>query len=355
MTLEDLGYTNELEKHRQELQLGSFGIGRVSQEHKDRYTISTESHELEGELIGNLRFSASSRNDFPAVGDWVAISEYDERKALIHAILPRYSVLERQAVGKFGEKQIIACNIDYGIIVQSVNRDFSLNRLERYLTICHAAHISPIIVISKIDLAEKLEVKTLLEQLNHRIEGVPIIPLSNETQDGIEELKKYLCKGKTYCLLGSSGVGKSSLINSLSGESKMKIGAISDSVNRGKHVTTHRELMPLVHGAILIDNPGMREVGITESSGGLENTFEKIYHLAQQCKFSDCQHTTEKGCAVKKALEKGEIDAAAYENFLKMEREKEHYESTVAEKRKRDKDFGKMIKQIKKDRKSNKY
>ncbi|UWX53730.1 ribosome small subunit-dependent GTPase A [Maribacter litopenaei] len=355
MTLEDLGYTDDLEKQRQGLHPGSFGIGRVTQEHKDRYTISTESHELEGELIGNLRFSASSRNDFPAVGDWVAISEYDEGKALIHAILPRYSVLERQAVGKFGEKQIIACNIDYSIIVQSVNRDFSLNRLERYLTICHAAHISPIIVISKIDLAEKHEVKTLLEKLNHRIKAVPFIPLSNETHDGIEELKKYLYKGKTYCLLGSSGVGKSSLINSLSGESKMKIGEISDSVNRGKHITTHRELIPMVQGAILIDNPGMREVGITESYGGLENTFEKIYKLVRQCKFSDCQHTTEIGCAVKTALEKGEIDAAAFENFLKMEREKEHYESTIVEKRKKDKDFGKMIKQIKKDRKSNKY
>ena len=355
MTLEDLGYNSELEEYRQDQNLGSFGIGRVIQEHKDRYKVNTESCELDCELIGNLRFAAKNRNELPAVGDWVAISEYDEGKALIHAVFPRYSVLERQAVGKFGEKQIIACNIDYGLIVQSINRDFNINRLERYLTLCYASKIKPIIVVSKTDLTDEENLKDLLNKITRRVKNVHIIPVSNETQAGMDDLKKLIHKGKTYCLLGSSGVGKSSLINSLSGESRMKTGAISDSIDRGKHITTHRELIPLVNGAILIDNPGMREVGITDSSDGLESTFEKIYALSNHCKFSDCTHTSEKGCAVKSAIENGEIDKSSFENFLKMEREKEHYESTVVEKRKKDKDFGKMIKHYKKTRKSNKY
>ncbi|MGJ5641136.1 ribosome small subunit-dependent GTPase A [Formosa sp. S-31] len=355
MTLQDLGYTSQLETYRQEQQLGGFGIGRVTMEHKDRYTVHTGATELDCELIGNLRFNATSRNDLPAVGDWVAISEYDEGKALIHAVLPRYSILERQAVDKFGEKQIIACNINFGLIVQSVNRDFNINRLERYLTLCYASGITPIIVISKTDLIDEQELNTILKQLNNRIKNVSIVPLSNTTGTGLEAMLKLMQKGKTYCLLGSSGVGKSSLINSLSGESRMKTGTISDSIDRGKHVTTHRELLVLANGSILIDNPGMREVGITERSGGLEHTFETIYTLTQKCKYSDCTHTTEKGCAVITALEQGDIDQASFENFLKMEREKEHYESTVAEKRKKDKDFGKMIKHYKNSRKSNKY
>ncbi len=355
MTLLDLGYNSELEEYRQEQNLGSFDIGRVIREHKDRYTVNTGSDELDCELIGGLRFTAKDRNELPAVGDWVAISEYEIGKALIHAILPRYSVLERQAVGKFGEKQMIACNIDYGLIVQSVNRDYNINRLERYLTLCYASKIEPIIVVSKTDLMDEIKLNDMLDKINQRIENVPVIPVSNETQAGMDGLKKLVNKGKTYCLLGSSGVGKSSLINSLSGKNQMKTGAISDSTYKGKHVTTHRELIPLVNGAILVDNPGMREVGITDSLGGLENTFEKIYDLTQHCRFSDCTHTSEKGCAVKSAIENGEIEQLSFENYMKMEREKAHYESTVAEKRKKEKDFGKMIKHYKKTRKSNKY
>jgi len=355
MALQDLGYYNELETYLQAQNLSTFGLGRVTQQHKDRYTVHTELNELDCELLGNLRFTAISRNDLPAVGDWVAISEYDEGKGLIHAVLPRYSVLERQAVGKFGEKQIIACNIDYGLIVQSVNRDFNINRLERYLTLCYVAKIKPILIITKIDLTDEQHVNDLLANITNRITNVPVIALSNETQIGMDALKKHIYKGKTYCLLGSSGVGKSSLINSLSGETTMKTGAISDSIDRGKHVTTHRELIPLVNGAILIDNPGMREVGITNNADGLENTFESIYQLTQQCRFKDCTHTTEKGCAVKTALEQGELNQLLFENYLKMEREKEHYELSVLEKRKRDKDFGKMMKHYKKNRKSDKF
>lgn len=355
MTLTDLGYNPTFEDYRKEHGLASFDIARVTQEHKDRYTVNNGTQELEGELIGNLRYTAKDRSELPAVGDWVAISVYDEGKALIHAVLPRYSTLERQAVGRSGEKQLIATNIDYGLIVQAVNRDFSINRLERYLTLCHTANITPIIVITKTDLITEQELTALLEQIQQRITNVPILPVSNETLAGIEGLKQHIYTGKTYCLLGSSGVGKSTLINSLSGEELMKTGAISDSIDRGKHVTTHRELIPLVNGAILIDNPGMREVGIADSSSGLATTFEQIYELTQACKFNDCTHTNEKGCAIQAAIASGELDEAAFINYLKMEREKEHYEATVAEKRKKDKDFGKMIKHHKKNRNSDKY
>ena len=182
-----------------------------------------------------------------------------------------------------------------------------------------------------------------------------IFTVSNESLKGIKELKAQIEKGKTYCLLGSSGVGKSTLSNNLSGEHMMKTNTISTSTNKGRHVTSHRELLVLENGGILIDNPGMREVGIADSAEGIETTFEAIIERSKDCKFKDCTHTTEIDCAVLAAVDKGEIDGSSYENYLKMEREKEHFESTVAERRKKDKDMGKMIKHFKKVRKSNKY
>ena len=354
MTIEDLGYNSELEKYRKELKLDSFEMGRVISEHKDRYVVKTKNTEYDAELIGNLRFTAETKHDLPAVGDWVAISEYDENKALIHSVYPRHSILERKAVGKLSETQIIATNIDFAFIVQSVNRDFNINRLERYLTICYSSKIEPIVVLSKIDLIEKSELEHILEKINKRIKDISIIAISNQSQIGLDKIKSKLTKGKTYCLLGSSGVGKSTLINNLVGKELMITGGISKSIDRGKHITTHRELIVTENG-ILIDNPGMREVGIADSTSGLEKTFETIVELSKDCKFKNCTHTTEIDCAVLEAVNKGEIDTDSYENYLKMEKEKEHFESTVAEKRKKDKDFGKMIKHFKKARKSNKF
>ncbi|WP_299220544.1 ribosome small subunit-dependent GTPase A [uncultured Aquimarina sp.] len=354
MTLEDLGYYKELGEYREENNLDSFDIGRVISEHKDRYIIKTITNEFDAELIGNLRFTAQNRNDFPAVGDWVSISEYDENKALIHAILPRKSVVERKAVGKLGQTQIIATNIDFGLIVQSVNRDYNVNRLERYLTICNASKIEPIIVLSKIDLIEKQKLEEILVKIKERIKIVPVFTISNQSQLGIEQLKSELIKGSTYCLLGSSGVGKSTLINTLIGTNLMETGEISERIDRGKHITSHRELIVLENG-LLIDNPGMREVGITNISDGLEITFDQILNLAQNCKFSDCTHKNEKGCAVLAAIENQELDSDSYTNFIKMEKERTHFESDAKERKKKDKDFGKMIKNVKKQRRNNKY
>ncbi|TDS13573.1 ribosome biogenesis GTPase [Maribacter caenipelagi] len=353
MTLEDLGYNKDLESYRRSQNLESFGVGRVISEHKERYVVKTTEDEYDAEIIGNLRFSAQKRSDFPAVGDWVAISEYDEEKVLIHSVFPRKTIIERHAVGKQGEKQIIATNVDFAFIVQSVDRDFNINRIERYLIICNTANVKPIIVLNKIDLINEIELKKLISKVQDRVKQVPLIEISNETKKGIEKLKKLMQKGKTYCLLGSSGVGKSTLLNNLSGSQLMKTNTISTSTNKGRHVTSHRELLVLQNG-ILIDNPGMREVGIADSTSGLEKTFKSIIELSKNCKFKDCTHTTEIDCAILEAVSKGEIDMDSYENYLKMKKEKEHFELTVAEKRKKDKDFGKMIKHFKKTRKSNK-
>ncbi|MEP2668730.1 MAG: ribosome small subunit-dependent GTPase A [Cyclobacteriaceae bacterium] len=355
MTLEDLGYNTLLEDYRKNHQLDAFAVGRVITAHKDRYIVRNETNEYDSELIGNLRFTAETRADFPAVGDWVAISEYDEGKALIHAIYPRHSMITRQAAGRSTEVQIIASNIDYGLIVQAVDRDFNLNRLERYLTICHAAKVTPIIVLSKTDLIEAAELETLQLEIANRIGKVKVICVSNQAEGGYDLLGKEMQPGKTYCLLGSSGVGKSTLLNHLSGNEHMETGAISDSVKKGKHTTSHRELVVLDNGSMLIDNPGMREVGIADTSGGLETTFEEITQLALECRFSDCTHLNELGCAVLAALDNGELDRSVFNNYHKMLREKMHFESSVEEKRKKDKNFGKMIKEVKSARKKNKY
>ena len=349
MTLEDLGYNDKLEKFRNENNLKGFEIGRVISEHKERYIVKTEKGEFEAEITGNLRFLSKSREDFPAVGDWVAITIHDSDFSIIHSIFPRFSVISRQDVGKFGEIQIIATNIDYALLLQAADRDFNINRLERYLTICNSSKISPIIVLTKIDLIDEHRTSELLEKIKARINNIPIITLSNESKDGYDKIKGIFEKGKTYCMLGSSGVGKSTLLNNLSGKYIMRTDTISQSTNKGKHVTSHRELIILENGGILVDNPGMREVGITDSTSGLEITFDIIIRLSQHCKFKDCTHTNEIGCSVIEAVEKGEIDRASYENYLKLEREKVHFESSVVERRKKDKEFGKMIKNYKKD------
>lgn len=342
--LEEFGYNKSLELYRKENKLESFAIGRVISEHKDRYQVKSETGEFESELLGNLRYNAESREDLPAVGDWVAISEYDHNKALIHSIYPRFSCIGRHAVGSHGKFQIIAANIDVALIVQSANQDFNINRLERYLSICQTSKITPIIVLSKTDLIDSETCKSLIDQIKKRIKHVEIISTRNDAADGYSALSKQIVKGKTYCLLGSSGVGKSTLLNSLSGENSMATGEISEHVGKGKHVTTHRELILLANGGIMIDNPGMREVGITGSGEGLEQTFEYISDLSDACKYRDCSHSGETDCAIQSALNSGELDQDSYTNFIKMEKEKAHYESSALERKQKDKSMTSQIK-----------
>jgi ribosome biogenesis GTPase len=355
MKLEELGFTKALENLRIDNNLQDHEIGRVISEHKERYIVKTIEGEFEAEITGNLRFSAKGREDFPAVGDWVAVSTFEPDFSIIHKILPRFSIISRQAVGKFGEVQIIATNIDYALVAQAVDRDFNINRLERYLTICYSSKVRPIVLLTKIDLINEQRRIEIIESINQRLKDVPVVAISNETGAGYNSLKLLIEKGKTYCMLGSSGVGKSTLLNNLSGKSMMKTNSISDSTSKGKHTTSHRELIVLDNGGILIDNPGMREVGIVDKAEGLENTFDQIFHLSQNCRFKDCRHINESGCAVCEAVENGELDHNSYANYLKMEKEKTHFESTVAEKRKKGKEFGKMLKNFKKTNYRNKY
>ena len=353
MTLEDLGYNNKLEEIRIASSLDDFEIGRVVAEHRERYDVLTVKGEYEAEITGNMRFSAKSRIDFPAVGDWVALITYEPDYAIIHRVLPRFSMLKRQAVDQTGEVQVIAANIDYAFLVQAVDGNFNINRLERYLTLCHESKVKPIILLSKTDLIEDFRLNEISASLTSRISNIPVLAISNETQTGYDAINEIFERGRTYCMLGSSGVGKSTLLNNLSGKILMKTGNISQSTHKGRHITSHRQLILLNNGAIIIDNPGMREVGIADSTSGLELTFDKIVMLSQNCKFKDCTHTGEVGCSVLEAVERGEINKTSYENYLKMKREKAHYESTLFERHKKDKRFGKIVKNYKKDMKRN--
>lgn len=345
---EDLGYSPRFEEYKKENNLEQFTSARVIREDKERYIVKTDKNEYSAEIIGKLRFTAQSRLDYPAVGDWVVISGCDEKTAFIHDILERNTILQRKAIGKEGESQLIACNVDTAFIIQSVNRDFNLNRFERYLAICNQADIETILVISKTDLVGKDELIDILKSINDRIPNVTVVAISNVDNSGLNELRKLIIKGQTYCMLGSSGVGKSTLINKLSGNEFLETQEISESIQRGKHTTTHRELIILEDGGIFIDNPGMREIGITDMEEGLEDTFETISRLAKKCKYKDCQHIHEDDCAVTEALENGTLSSDIYENFIKLTKEKDHYESSKLEKKQKSKDLSKLIKQVKK-------
>ena len=351
MTLKDLGITDSITAYLNDNKLSSFSVGRVTQEHRERYIVSTGDKEYDSEITGNLRFSANSRRDFPAVGDWVTMTIYEPDLAIIHGIVPRKSVLERQAVGKTGEIQIISANIDVAFIIQAINNNFSINRLERYLSVCYSSNIEPVMVISKIDLSTDREIRDAVSELEKRDKKVKYILLSNITLNGIDQILDFIQSGKTYCVVGSSGVGKSTLINNLLKKNIVKTGPISQSTNKGKHVTEHRELFILENGGIIIDTPGMKELGVTDDSKGIITTFEEIHDLSLKCKFPDCRHIKEAGCAVIEALNKGIIDNNSFENFRKIQKEQERFQITVAEKRKKEKVFGKILKNYHKDEK----
>jgi len=355
MNIENLGYSYDIQKYILENNLSEFSVGRVTQEHRESYVVSTGAGEFSAEITGNLRFSANKRADFPAVGDWVAMQTFDGGMAIIHKVLPRKSLLERQSVSKPGEKQIISANIDVALIVQSIDNNFSINRLERYITICNSAKIEPILIISKIDLSTEEEVQLAISKLNSREKNVKYILLSNFTHEGLQQVKDMLEKGKTYCVIGSSGVGKSTLINNLLEEERLKTGTISENTNKGRHVSTARELFVLENGGIIIDTPGMRELGITEDADALNSTFEDIFNLTLNCKFPDCAHNGETGCAVQEALDNGTISEESFANYKKMKREQERFQITIAEKRKKDKQFGRMAKAIMQEKKKNKF
>jgi ribosome biogenesis GTPase len=312
------------------------------------------SGEYLAKITGKQMFNALSIEDYPAVGDWVVISEADRERAVIHGVLPRRTMIKRKYSGR-DETQIIATNIDVAFIIESVDRDYNLNRFERYFAIANAGGVKPVIILNKIDLISKEELDSKLAQIKERFNKVYFIFTSTITDEGLEKLRTYITKGKTYCFLGSSGVGKSSLINKLLGENIIKTENISSHTGRGKHVTTNREMYFLENGGIVIDNPGMREVGMTDTSVGIDSLFDEITILAKKCRYTDCTHIHEPGCEVLSALESGNLDAGKYSNYINLKKEAEYYEMTKQEKREKDREFGKFIKNAKEELKRHGY
>jgi len=347
-TNEYLGYSEFFESNRKKLKLGNFSVARVIVEYRGAYKIKNETGEYLAKVTGKQIFNASSREDYPAVGDWVAITELDAERAIIHGVLPRRTIIKRKYSNK-NETQIIATNIDVAFVVESIGRDYNLNRFERYLAIASDGGVESAIILNKIDLISKEELDLKLVQLKNRFSNIDVILTSTITNEGLNELKKYISSGKTYCFLGSSGVGKSSLINKLLGENIIKTEEISLNTGRGKHATTNREMYFLENGGIVIDNPGMREVGMTDTSAGIDSFFDEITALAQKCKYVDCTHIHEPGCEVLSALKLGKLDEGKYSNYISLKKEVQHYEMTELEKKEKDRKFGKFVKRVKKE------
>jgi ribosome biogenesis GTPase len=322
-------------------------IARVVSEHKGSYKVKDINGEYLAKVTGKQMFEALSREDFPAVGDWVIIDELLENQAVIKEILPRKTILKRKRRGK-DEAQIIATNIDVAFVIESVDEDFNLNRFERYFAIANDGGVKPVIILNKIDLISKEELAEKLNQIKNRFPGTDIILTSTITSEGLNDLRQYITSEKTYCFLGSSGVGKSSLINDLLGENTIKTKNISVSTGKGKHTTTNRQMYFLENGGIVIDNPGMREVGITDATAGIDILFDEIIELSKSCKYKDCTHTHEAGCEVLSAVKSGKIDKDKYQNYLNLKKESEFYKMSEIEKREKDRDFGKFLKTAKK-------
>jgi len=323
---------------------------RVIAQHRGKYRVGCDHVEFWATVTGRTIFTAGSQLDYPVVGDLVNIVVVGSDSAVIKEILPRKSVLERKAAGK-DKIQPIASNVDTVFIVQAIDRDFNLNRFERYVTIIRAGNILPVLVLNKTDLISPEELKEMIAQVNDRLKDVPLLTTSILTENGIDSLIQAIKKGQIYCFLGSSGVGKSSLINKLLGQELLRTEEISSQTNKGKHTTTHRELFMLKNGGMVIDNPGMREVGLADVDVGVNSVFAEIEYLGRDCKFRNCSHQSEPGCAVLAAVRSGDLSESKYENYLKLKKESEHFNMTNLEKRNKDHKFGRMVKTYKKQKK----
>lgn len=340
MKIETLGWNAVKEEEFRKYREAGYIPGRVASVSKNMCKVYTEKGENEGIVPGKLFFE----NNVPVVGDWVAIEVRDE-KAVIKAILPRKSKISRKTAGAKSEEQIITANVDIVFVVMALNDDYNLRRIERYAAMVWDSGASPVVVLSKADLCDDVAVK--VHEAEECIPGIDVIPISVYAQQGIENMMKYLKSGVTISLIGSSGAGKSTLINAIIGEDKMKTNEIRESDGRGRHTTTHREMI-VGDNYILIDNPGMREIQLY-GDADIHGVFDDIETAARECRFKNCSHESEPGCAIRDGILKGDIDEARYESYIKLQKELKYTQAREREKASRiEKDKWKAISKLQK-------
>jgi ribosome biogenesis GTPase len=333
-----LGWDEALAEQFEPHARGGLIPGRVAVQHRGAYDVLTEEGELRCDVPGRLYEEAASPADLPAVGDWVAVAARpDEHAGTVQAVLPRRTKFSRKTAWQASEEQVLAANVDVALIVTSLNEDLNLRRLERYLTLAWESGARPLLVLTKADLAD--DVPGAVAEVESVAFGAPVIAVSSVTGQGLDELRSHLGPGVTAALLGSSGVGKSTLVNTLAGEELLVTREIRDD-GKGRHTTTRRELVQLPGGALVIDTPGMREVQLWIADEGLEEAFSDVTELFEHCRFSDCAHESEPGCAVKEALANGTLAPERWESYQKLQRELAHLERRLdkraqAEERKR--------------------
>lgn len=319
-SLTALGWNESFAEAFEPYRIEGFSPARVAIQHRTYYVLYTEHGELKGEVTGKMQYLAHGPQDLPAVGDWVVIHPRPEEKAAtILEVLPRKSKFSRQAAGERNEEQIVASNVDVVFLVSGLDGNYNLRRLERYLVLARESGARPVIVLNKADVCTDLKKK--IKEVESVAGAVPILAMSAVQAGGSDALNSFLKPGTTGALLGSSGVGKSTIINHLLGRDLLKTREVREQDSRGRHTTTHRELVLLPSGGLLIDTPGMRELQLWEGSEGLQNVFSDIEALASQCRFRDCRHQNEPDCAIQAALENGSLDGARYKSYRKLQRE----------------------------------
>jgi ribosome biogenesis GTPase / thiamine phosphate phosphatase len=335
--LATFGWTDFFAQHFEPYAEHGYQASRVLLEHKNFYRVYTAHGELLAEIAGKLRHEAQTRSDLPAVGDWVVVRTHADR-AMIHAVLPRRSVFVRKSAGLRTEEQVVGTNIDAVFLVTALNQDFNLRRIERYLSVAWESGATPVIILSKADLCD--DITQRLIEVHSVARGVAVHAISVVTHFGLEELASYFEQGSTVALLGSSGVGKSTLINHLIGREQQKVKEVREHDGRGRHATTHRELILLPSGGLVLDTPGMRELQLWDNQDGLNQAFEDIEAIVNQCFFADCRHEDEPRCAIRDALAEGALDAQRYESYEKLQKElkylvrKQDVRSAILEKNK---------------------